>query len=100
MHSSQTGTFTCSDGGARWVFHGSLTMDDASRVLADADALPLPSEGIIDFRGLLQGDSAAIAVMLALKRRAAAEGKSLEFASLPDALESLAVVYGVDKLLA
>ncbi|HEY3178688.1 MAG TPA: STAS domain-containing protein [Casimicrobiaceae bacterium] len=100
MHSSQTGTFTPTDNGTRWVFHGALTMDDASRVLEDAEALPLPSKGIVDFRGLLQGDSAAIAVMIALRRRAAAEGKTLAFASLPDALESLAIVYGVDKLLA
>ena len=97
--SAQSDTFAPTDDGARWVFQGSLTMDDAARVLDDAEALPPPSQGIVDFRGLLQADSAALAVMIALKRRAAAEGHTLTLTSLPEGLKSLAIVYGVEKLL-
>jgi len=45
-------------------------------------------------------DSAAVAVLLSLKRRAATEGKSVVFANLPPALAALAALYGVDALLA
>jgi len=99
VHSSPSGAFTSADGGARWTFHGALTMDDAAHVLEAADALALPSKGIVDFRGLLQADSAALAVMIALKRRASLEGRTLMLTSLPEAIKSLAVVYGVEKLL-
>jgi len=95
VHSSPSGAFTSADGGARWIFHGALTM-----VLEAADALPLPSKGIVDFRGLLQADSAALAVMIALKRRASVEGRTLMLTSLPEAIKSLAIVYGVEKLIA
>ena len=98
--SAQSDTFAPTDNGARWVFQGSLTMDDAARVLDDAEALPPPSQGIVDFRGLLQADSAALAVMIALKRRATAEGRALTLTSLPEGLKSLAIVYGIEKLLA
>ncbi len=74
-------------------------MDDAARVLDDAEALPPPSQGIVDFRGLLQADSAALAVMIALKLRATMEGRALTLTSLPEGLKSLAIVYGVEKLL-
>jgi len=64
------GAFAAADGGARWKFHGALTMDGAAAALEAADALPLPSTGVVDFSGLLQADSAALAVIIALKRRA------------------------------
>ena len=97
--SAPSDTFAQTDNGARWVFQGTLTMDDAARVLDDAEALPLPAQGIVDFRGLLQADSAALAVMIALKRRATEEGRTLKLRSLPEGLKSLAIVYGVEKLL-
>ena len=94
------GAFTAADGGARWKFHGALTMDGAAAVLEAADALPLPSTGVVDFSGLLQADSAALAVIIALKRRARAERHPLTFAGLPATLMSLAVAYGIDSLVA
>lgn len=81
------------------MFQGTLTLDDAARVLDESEALPPPSKRIIDFRGLLQADSSALAVMIALKRRALSEGRTLTLASVPDPIKSLAIVYGVDKLI-
>jgi len=95
---TRAGAFAVTDDG-RWVFEGSLTMEDAARVFDETDALPAPTDGIVDFRGLLQADSAALAVMIALKRRALSEGRTLTLASVPDSLKSLAIVYGVDKLI-
>ena len=86
--------------GDRWQFEGTLTFDDATAVLKRADALPLPASGVVDMAGLTHADSAALAVLLELKRRAAAEGHRLSFAPFPPMLESLARVYGIEDLFA
>jgi len=83
-----------------WAFTGPLTLDGAAGVLAASQALALPSGGVVDFSGLTQGDSAALAIVIALKRRAVAEQRELRIVGLPASLHSLAVVYGVEDLLA
>ena len=84
----------------RWRFEGTLTFDDATAVLEQAAALPLPASGVVDMAGLVHADSAALAVLLALKRRAAAEKHPLSFAAFPPMLDSLARVYGIEDLFA
>ena len=84
----------------RWRLMGALTLDDAAEVFAESKALPLPDAGIVDLSGLTHADSAALAVVLALRRRVAAEGRSLGIVDVPPGLRSLAVVYGVADLLA
>lgn len=91
------GGFSSSNEG--WVFAGALTLEDAAGVLQASQALPLPANGVVDFGGLMQADSSALAVMMALKRRATAEGRTLTMRDLPASLRSLAVVYGVENLL-
>jgi phospholipid transport system transporter-binding protein len=96
---TSAGAFTVD--GDRWAFVGELAFDDAMSVVEAARALTLPDSGIIDLAGLKHADSSALAVMLALRRRAAAEGRrELRFTSVPPVLDSLAKVYGVDSLLA
>jgi phospholipid transport system transporter-binding protein len=85
--------------GDRWAFRGVLTFDDATSVLAAADLLPLPASGVVDLSGLAHADSAALAVLLALRRRAAAEERSIAFAAFPPMLDSLARVYGIEDIL-
>lgn len=94
---AQGGAFSIVDGG--WAFGGALTLDDAAEVLESSQALALPERGVVDFGGLMQADSAALAVMMALKRRAATEGRTLTLIGLPASLRSLAVVYGVEHFL-
>ena len=84
----------------RWTFAGSLTFAYAAAVFAAAQELPLPASGIVDLAGLEQADSSALAVMLALKRRAAVSGARLTFGSIPQGISALANVYGVEELLA
>ncbi|MEO8755124.1 MAG: STAS domain-containing protein [Casimicrobiaceae bacterium] len=93
-----SGAFT--DAGDRWQFTGSLTFDDATAVLDQSAGLTLPTSGVVDMAGLVHADSAALAVLLALKRRAAAEQLPLTFAAFPPMLESLARVYGIEDLFA
>ncbi len=93
-----TGRFAAA--GDRWTFAGVLTFEDAATVLDDASRLPLPASGTIDMSGLEHADSAALAVMLALGRRATVEGRRIVFAAMPAVLESLARVYGVEDQFA
>ena len=93
------GAFTPSADGARWSFAGALTMDTAATALQASVALRWPSSGVVDFAGLAQADSAALAVMIELKRRGEVEGRALSLSGVPATLASLAVVYGVETLL-
>jgi phospholipid transport system transporter-binding protein len=83
-----------------WTFAGSLTFADAAAVFEAAQRLALPPNGVVDLAGLEQADSSALAVMLALKRRAAHQGARIVFASVPPGIHTLARVYGVEELLA
>jgi phospholipid transport system transporter-binding protein len=86
--------------GARWTYSGALTFAEAGRVLEAVRALPLPASGTVDCGGIGAVDSAAVAVLLALRRRAAAENHPLVFARVPAALTALADLYGVEDFLA
>ena len=83
----------------RWTVSGSLTMDSASALLRTSAARALPDAGIVDLAGVDRVDSAGVAVLLAWKRRTAAEAKPLVFAGVPQSLASLAQLYGVEELL-
>ena len=93
----QGGAFSDVDAG--WAFGGALTLDNAADVLRASESLSLPESGLVDFGGLMQADSAALAVMMALKRRATSERRSLILTGLPASLRSLAIVYGVEHFL-
>ena len=86
--------------GDRWAVSGSLTMDSTSELLDASAASALPAAGIVDLAGVDRVDSAGVAVLLAWKRRAAAEAKPLVFAGVPESMASLAQLYGVQELLA
>jgi phospholipid transport system transporter-binding protein len=91
------GSFTGGDGG--WRFTGALTFDNAAQVFASSGALALPANGSVDFSAITRADSAALAVMIALKRRATMQGSALSIDGVPASLRSLAVVYGVENLI-
>jgi phospholipid transport system transporter-binding protein len=78
---------------------GSLTMDCVANVLSASAEASLPGTGIVELSGVESVDSAAVALLLAWKRRAAAEGKPMAFAHIPPSLASLAQLYGVGDLL-
>jgi phospholipid transport system transporter-binding protein len=92
--------FSADAGGTRWSYNGELTFANASRVYAAALAMPLPNSGEVDLSGAVAVDSAAVAVLLALRRRAAEEGKPLVFTHIPAALTALADLYSVEDVLA
>ena len=93
------GVFRRSEDGAGWIATGELTFANAGPALAAARDLPLPTSGVIDCAGITGADSAAIAVLLALKRRAAAGGAPLSFARAPALIATLAELYDVEGIL-
>ena len=94
------GGFSADAAGARWSYAGPLVFANASRVFAAAAAMPLPTTGAVDLSGVVAVDSSAVAVLLALSRRAQEEGKPLVFTKVPGALQALADLYSVEDLLA
>ena len=91
--------FAADAAGTRWTCAGALTFAEAGAVLASSSTLALPSEGVVDCGSIGAFDSSAVAVLLALKRRAAAEGRRIAFAGLPARLEALATLYDVEEML-
>ncbi len=92
--------FALAEDGTRWVYSGALTFENAAAVLKASRELALPKGGRVAFTGLAAADSSALAVLLALKRRATAERCKLHVEGLPETLTSLARVYGIDDLIA
>ncbi len=85
--------------GARWIYTGTLTFANAGSVLAAAEELALPAERVVDLDGLTGIDSSAVAVLVALDRRATEAGKPLRFVHVPAAVAALMQVYGVEWIL-
>ncbi|GLC93634.1 hypothetical protein Tamer19_30420 [Cupriavidus sp. TA19] len=81
----------------------SLTNQNAAAVLRDGLAR-VAQGGVqgkvqVDCTGLAQVDSAAVAVLLAWHRAAAARNLALSLRAVPAQLSQLANLYGVDGLL-
>jgi phospholipid transport system transporter-binding protein len=85
--------------GERWLLAGALTVDTAASVLESSRDAALPKSGIVDLSGLDAVDSAAVAVLLAWRRRAAVEGVKLSFIGTPKNLGALAELYGVEEFV-
>ncbi len=83
----------------RWALAGPLTMDTVAHLLDVSRSFAMPQAGAIDLGHVDRVDSAAVALLLAWKRRAADEGASLQFADVPQSLLSLAQLYGVEEML-
>ena len=91
--------FAPDDEEGRWTYAGALTFANAGPVLAATQALTLPARGDVDLDHIGAIDSSAVAVLVALARRAAEEGRPLRFVHVPPALVALAEVYGVGEIL-
>ena len=83
----------------RLLLGGSITFNDAlewrEAVLKEIDRDGL----VIDLAGVEEADSAALSLLLEWRREAKLRGYGLRYASLPQAIRSLAEVYGVSSLI-
>lgn len=77
---------------------GRLDMDSCGELAKTLTSkLNQPLE--LDFSEVSAVDSAALSLILELRRAAAIQGQSLKLRNLPDELGSLAMLYGIDPLL-
>lgn len=79
----------------QWRVSGEILMDNANTVLRESDALAMPSDLQIDFSAVTEVDTAALSLMMEWQRRATLLKTSVSFAHVPEALASLATLYGV-----
>ena len=82
---------------------GELSFETLPAVLAQSaefEARPdLPDRLTIDFSGITNVDSSAVALLLEWRREALKRGKTLIFSNLPGNLLALAELYGVADLI-
>ncbi|MDP2783035.1 MAG: STAS domain-containing protein [Sulfurimicrobium sp.] len=86
--------------GGKIRFSGDLTMATVNEMLRESAAL-FTQEGPweLDFSGVDDVDSAAVSLLLEWVRQAAQLGRKLRIKNLPDNLQCLVKVYGVEELL-
>ena len=85
--------------GERLVVSGAVTLGNVA-VLLDEGRRHV-DEGVrtVDLGEVSEMDSALLALLLAWLREARARGRSLELVRPPEALRTIAKLYGVDSLL-
>jgi phospholipid transport system transporter-binding protein len=76
-----------------------LTVDNATAALEHGLAAIRAGHSVFDLGNVASVDSAAVSVMLAWQRAAAAAGVRLQLQNLPPALRSLTQLYGVCSLV-
>ncbi|MDD3764823.1 MAG: STAS domain-containing protein [Nevskiales bacterium] len=75
-----------------------LTFRRAAEMLARADALS--GDGRIDLSDIAQVDSAGVALLLELERRARRQGRRVELIEPPEQLRGLLTFFGLDPIFA
>jgi len=81
------------------ILEGAVTLETVPGLIGAADEFLRHGASVIDFRGVTEVDSAAVALALEWLRRARDAGTGLQLANLPPAMENLAKLYGVSDLL-
>jgi phospholipid transport system transporter-binding protein len=85
--------------GGRMVVSGPVTLGNVAALLEDGRRHVAEGVRTVDFAEVSEMDSAALALCLAWLRDAKAAGASLVFANLPESLQTIARLYGVQSLL-
>lgn len=86
------------DGDALFL-EGPLTLATVSGVAGAVRDELRRGARVVDFRGVSEVDSSAVALALEWLRQAEGDKAGLRFANLPAALQNLAKLYGVSELL-
>ncbi len=85
--------------GDRLLLQGPVTIATVSALLAQARTLLAPGAAVLDFAGVTDVDSAAVALALECLREARRRKLALSLANLPEAMQHLAELYAVSELL-
>lgn len=76
-----------------------LTFQSARGALEQGVAAIAAGETVFDLAGVSAADSSGVAVLLAWQRRAQKAGQRLTFINVPQNVQKLAALYGVDQLI-
>ena len=85
--------------GRRMVVSGPVTLNNAAQVLEQGRQYLAEGVGAVDFGEVTEVDSSALALALAWLRDARAAKREIAFANLPEAMQTLARLYGVEEHL-
>ena len=85
--------------GRRITLSGPVTLANAARVLEEGRQHLAEGVRTVDLGEVTELDSALLALALAWLREAHAAKRELAFANLPEAMQTLARLYGVEELL-
>ena len=85
--------------GDRLLLQGPVTVGTVAALLAQARTLLAPGVAVLDFKGVTEVDSAAVALALECLREARRRKLALSLANLPEAMQHLAELYAVSELL-
>jgi phospholipid transport system transporter-binding protein len=85
--------------GARIVLEGPVTLANVAALLEEGRRHLAECAATVDLAGVTELDSSALALLLAWLREARAGGRAVAFANLPESLQTIARLYGVEDLL-
>lgn len=85
--------------GRRILVSGPVTLENVAGVLEEGRRHLEEGVRTVDLGEITDMDSSLLALMLAWLRDARARGQDLGFANLPESLQTIARLYGVDGLL-
>jgi phospholipid transport system transporter-binding protein len=85
--------------GDRIVLEGPVTLDTVPALAQDFDTHLAAGAALVDFGGVTEVDSSAVALVLEWRRQAESRNLTLRLANPPAALQNLAKLYGVLELL-
>jgi phospholipid transport system transporter-binding protein len=84
---------------SRLEVSGGMTLEVASRLLAEGSAVVASRDMVVDLAGVEAVDSSALAVIFGWMRAAKQQGRAVKLVHPPTQLMSLAELYGVAELL-
>lgn len=85
--------------GRKIMVSGPVTLANAARVLEEGRQHLAEGARMVDFGEVTEMDSALLALALAWLREAREAKRELAFANLPESLQTISRLYGVDTLL-
>ena len=85
--------------GERIVISGPVTLANVAALLEEGRRHLSEGALTVDLSGVTELDSSALALLLAWLREAKAGGRAVGFANLPESLQTIARLYGVEDLL-
>lgn len=85
--------------GTTLTLSGPVTLENVARVLQEGLQQIREGARTVDLGGVTELDSSLLAMLLAWLREAKLHNSEIAFANLPQGLETIARLYGVDGLL-